>query len=159
MDGNLSLSYSNDPTSSFPPGASFLLLPLTRSEDRRTPELRGPTSEAVDCSGGEYGSTAVAALGGSVTVVIESLGFFSFNCWSIILGSRVETCIFVRTFIMTFNRFQFLIRHTQTSLSKNNNHQIRHLSGLARHNNDFLRYFRPLSETRKRVPCALYQQG
>ena len=98
MDGNLSLSYSNDPTSSFPPGASFLLLPLTRSEDRRTPELRGPASEAVDCSGGEYDSTAAAALGGSVTVVvIESLGFFSFSCWCIVLGSRVEKSIFVRT--------------------------------------------------------------
>eukprot|EP00956_Cyclotella_meneghiniana_P021823 scaffold40326_cov36-Cyclotella_meneghiniana.AAC.1 len=43
--------YSNDPTSSLLPGASFCFLPLARSEDRRTPELRGSASDAVDCSG------------------------------------------------------------------------------------------------------------
>ena len=54
--------YSNDPTTSLLPGASFLFLPLASSEDRRTPDLRGPASDAVHCSGGKkliHGSNLV----------------------------------------------------------------------------------------------------
>ena len=40
--------YSNDPEPLLG-GFSFLFLPLALSDDRRTPELRGPASEAVDC--------------------------------------------------------------------------------------------------------------